>query len=139
MANPPITIGPFTNVPAPGSPIRSDWPQQITNYVLETRNGFTWQTSFDGGPAQQGARLVQSRIIVVTTNASGDATIGFPFPFTDTAYAIVLSNVEPSLPHVQTIRTRNTTGIVINVRTLAGGGIVASASTAVSVLAIGRF
>lgn len=30
---PPITIGPFANVPAPGSPIRSDWPQQITNYV----------------------------------------------------------------------------------------------------------
>ncbi len=33
-ANPPITIGPFANVPAPGSPIRSDWPQQITNYVV---------------------------------------------------------------------------------------------------------
>lgn len=33
MANPPITIGPFTNVPAPGSPIRSDWPQSISNFV----------------------------------------------------------------------------------------------------------
>ena len=32
-AAPPITIGPFTNVPAPGSPIRSDWPQQISQYV----------------------------------------------------------------------------------------------------------
>lgn len=35
MANPPITIGPFANVPAPGSPIRSDWAQQITQYVVD--------------------------------------------------------------------------------------------------------
>jgi hypothetical protein len=33
-AAPPLTIGPFTNVPAPGSPIRSDWPQTITSYLL---------------------------------------------------------------------------------------------------------
>lgn len=32
-ASPPIIIGPFTNVPAPGSPIRSDWPQDISTYV----------------------------------------------------------------------------------------------------------
>jgi hypothetical protein len=36
QANPPITIGPFDNVPAPGSPVRSDWPQQITNYAVDT-------------------------------------------------------------------------------------------------------
>jgi hypothetical protein len=35
MANPPITIGPFANVPAPGSPIRSDWAQQISTYVWQ--------------------------------------------------------------------------------------------------------
>lgn len=35
MANPPITIGPFANVPAPGSPMRSDWPQQISHWVTE--------------------------------------------------------------------------------------------------------
>jgi len=34
--NPPVTIGPFTNVPAPGSGVKSDWAQQITNYVLRT-------------------------------------------------------------------------------------------------------
>ncbi|HEY6416330.1 MAG TPA: hypothetical protein VIX41_08835 [Acidimicrobiales bacterium] len=42
MAAPPITIGPFNNVPAPGSPIRSDWPQSISTYVannLPVRNG----------------------------------------------------------------------------------------------------
>lgn len=32
-ANPPITIGPFTNVPAPGSPIRSDWAQQTATVL----------------------------------------------------------------------------------------------------------
>jgi hypothetical protein len=33
--NPPITIGPFANVPAPGSGVKSDWAQQITHYVTE--------------------------------------------------------------------------------------------------------
>jgi hypothetical protein len=33
MANPPITVGPFNNVPAPGSPIRSDWPQSVTAWL----------------------------------------------------------------------------------------------------------
>jgi len=37
QANPPIVIGPFANVPAPGSPIRSDWPQQISQYAWDTR------------------------------------------------------------------------------------------------------
>lgn len=32
--NPPIVIGPFTNVPAPGSGVKSDWCQQITTYVV---------------------------------------------------------------------------------------------------------
>lgn len=35
MANPPITIGPFANVPAPGSPIKSDWPQQTAQYIYD--------------------------------------------------------------------------------------------------------
>lgn len=33
--NPPITIGPFANVPAPGSGVKSDWAQQISHYVTE--------------------------------------------------------------------------------------------------------
>lgn len=35
MPAPPIVIGPFDNVPAPGSPIRSNWPQEITQYVVD--------------------------------------------------------------------------------------------------------
>lgn len=34
-ANPPMTIGPFTDVPAPGSPIRSDWPQSASHYITD--------------------------------------------------------------------------------------------------------
>ena len=45
--NPPITIGPFANVPAPGSGVKSDWAQQITNYVL--RGAWTPVTVFTNG------------------------------------------------------------------------------------------
>ena len=36
MATSPITIGPFDNVPAPGSPIASAWAQEITTYVVNS-------------------------------------------------------------------------------------------------------
>lgn len=39
MANPPITIGPFDNVPAPGSPIRSDWPQEAAQWIAAVDAG----------------------------------------------------------------------------------------------------
>jgi len=39
LAAPPIVIGPFTNVPAPGSPIRSDWPQTISQYCADGKAG----------------------------------------------------------------------------------------------------
>ena len=39
QANPPITIGPFSNVPAPGSPIRSDWPQSISTFTNKLPRG----------------------------------------------------------------------------------------------------
>lgn len=35
MANPPGTIGPFTNVPQPGSPMRSDWPIQASTLITQ--------------------------------------------------------------------------------------------------------
>lgn len=35
--NPPITIGPFSDVPAPGSLIASAWPQHITTFVTTTQ------------------------------------------------------------------------------------------------------
>ena len=46
MANPPISIPPFANVPAPGSPIKSDWPQQITQYVVDIQARIAGGSSF---------------------------------------------------------------------------------------------
>ena len=43
MANPPIVIGSFDNVPAPGSPIKSDWPQEISTYVQALPRGLVAQ------------------------------------------------------------------------------------------------
>jgi len=40
--NPPITIGIFNNVPAPGSGIQSAWAQQISR-VVGLRTGGTWR------------------------------------------------------------------------------------------------
>ena len=50
MANPPITIGPFTNVPAPGSPIRSDWTQQITTYAVDIEARTAYVVAGVAGP-----------------------------------------------------------------------------------------
>jgi hypothetical protein len=53
MANPPVTIGPFTNVPAPGSGVKSDWPQQISTYVAPT--AWTAPAAFTNGWVQFGS------------------------------------------------------------------------------------
>jgi hypothetical protein len=59
MASPPITIGPFDNVPAPGSPIRSNWPQEISQYVT-----FLGQTA--------GAWTTWGGVETVLTDAGGN-------------------------------------------------------------------
>lgn len=64
QANPPIVVGGYTNVPAPGSPIRSDWPQQITNDVV---------THHANQPA-----IIMSGKVSVTTDANGNAAINLP-------------------------------------------------------------
>lgn len=103
MANPPITIGPFANVPAPGSPIRSDWPQQITNYVVgrtaiigqgatlvpagnvdvnvtsfTALTGITWDVTIPAGGGRLTAVVNVTALQVVTAdiNAQVQLTIG---------------------------------------------------------------
>lgn len=39
----PVTIGPFDNVPAPGDPITSAWPQEISTYVNALPRGLIAQ------------------------------------------------------------------------------------------------
>jgi hypothetical protein len=93
MANPPIVIGPFDNVPAPGSPIRSDWTQEITHYVVDLADYIrflraqaygarrsttditpadTWGTvaAVDVNPALAGTWLIAGTAVLQTTVAS---------------------------------------------------------------------
>lgn len=67
MANPPITIGPFANVPAPGSPIRSDWAQQITNYVTGLAGAATALPAVFTGPVG-GGTITSTAVTVGTLN-----------------------------------------------------------------------
>lgn len=99
--NPPIVIGPFANVPAPGSGVKSDWAQQITNYVTRMAatgvytpplvgmvvgsgggalNSATW--TYVGGPnvGDVGLLHITGMILLGSSGASvpGPVTIGFP-------------------------------------------------------------
>ena len=76
MANPPITIGPFTNVPAPGSPIRSDWAQQITNFVWANP-----RVAVNGTGVPTNKVQIVAANVVVTTNAGANATVPFVTAF----------------------------------------------------------
>lgn len=78
--NPPIVIGPFANVPAPGSGVKSDWAQQITNYVLRT----PWTApAFTNGwvnfsAAYQGARYRKVGDVVEIEGLIMNGTLGQP-------------------------------------------------------------
>src|SRR5215468_72001 len=41
MASPPITIGELTDVPAPLSPVKSAWAQEVSNRVVQRFANFT--------------------------------------------------------------------------------------------------
>ena len=55
MANPPGVIPPYSNVPAPGSPVRSDWAIQLTNQVV--RHGCSLTLGSQSIPANTPADL----------------------------------------------------------------------------------
>ena len=80
-ANPPITIGPFTNVPAPGSPIRSDWPQSISDFVNKLRgDALVGTASLVVAPITASSRPWQvAGTYAATTTAGGAFTIPFGF------------------------------------------------------------
>lgn len=103
MANPPITIGPFTNVPAPGSPIRSDWPQQITTYVVNRTSYSVARIVFNG---------------TVTTNASAD----FAVPTGFAPSAAICQGFDPAYPTTYIVRDLNSTQVVWRAFESFGGG-----------------
>lgn len=51
-ANPPVTVGELTDVPAPGSPIASAWAQEVSNRIM---NRFATKTALDAWAAANGS------------------------------------------------------------------------------------
>lgn len=98
MANPPITIGPFTNVPAPGSPIRSDWPQSISTFVTALPRGLRVRRTKAANESGFGAEAVI-------------ADLGFTVPL-----AGRWSDVHFALAAVQTIAPSSGTYIIVRLR-----------------------
>jgi len=115
QAAPPITIGPFTNVPAPGSPIRSDWPQSISDYVAKLpltqggAGGFTTNASGDVGitfPTAFKAGTVP--VVVICGNTETQAEMNFaiqaaPTPVSATGFAFRAFNTNTGTAQVNTI------------------------------------
>jgi hypothetical protein len=54
-ANPPITIGELTDVPAPGSPIASPWAQEVSNRIIHR---FANKAALDAWAAANGSYAV---------------------------------------------------------------------------------
>ena len=113
MANPPIVIGAFANVPAPGSPIRSDWAQQATRAVIHVFASIAARDAWTGPP--DGARcyvtanqrdyrrvggvwesvpIVIAGQVTVTGDASGNASFNFARPFPAVPNPVMMSCID---------------------------------------------
>jgi hypothetical protein len=101
MANPPIVIGTFDNVPAPGSPIRSDWPQEIstlvTAHTVDIAAAMVHSTLF--GVDKIGLLRLAGGNSVQTSNANGELSIVFahPFAFAPLCFAMTANPVQSTL------------------------------------------
>lgn len=63
------TIGPFTNVPTPGDPIKSDWSQTISTYVAKVPRGYRGVGVGSAGDVGFSASAVDVPGLTVTWNA----------------------------------------------------------------------
>jgi hypothetical protein len=80
MANPPIPIGPFTNVPAPGSPIASAWAQQVTQYFSDAVRVYANQAAMlaDPRPPANGAQAITTDNYALWVRRAGAWEIMWP-------------------------------------------------------------
>lgn len=71
--NPPITIGPFDNVPAVGSSVASDWAQDITTFVtgVQTLDQLTATTRIDTPDLQASTKIVTPLVQAGAVTVSG--------------------------------------------------------------------
>ena len=116
-AAPPIVIGPFDNVPAPGSPIRSDWPQEITNYVVDLRNGLMF---------------LRSGSTSVTTDPSGLASVTYGITYPFAPYVNVTVESLAAGPYMAMLHSRTTTYFVFWLINTTTGAVYANAGVTVN-------
>lgn len=138
LASPPVVIGPFDNVPAPGSPIRSDWPQEISSYVVTlaaTDNRTSARTQLRGGSLTDNGPLIMSGTAVLSTDPTGYVTVGYPVPFTANGTPVGWP-AEPSFDDRFTVQAMGTTSFTMLVRNGAGAA-KASSTVVVAWIAIG--
>lgn len=101
MANPPITIGPFDNVPAQGSPIRSNWPQEISTVVTEMLRRYPRAKFAAGIGASSGGNLPNMQVMNWTADE-------LPVPGLVLFWVLIQVNM--------------TTGTTYQISTVAGAG-----------------
>lgn len=117
MANPPITVGPFTNVPAPGSAIASAWAQTISDY--------TWKRikSRFGGINDDAATLrvqMYADVFTGTVDSNGLALVTFTQPFGANPIVVASNNVFPGNGIIAMAFSVNTTDFTIGFYNAAG-------------------
>ena len=135
MAGPEVTPQTYSIPPAhvaAGELIESAWG----NSVVDTFALYATHTSHNAGVTNAGGLLINTRIQTLTTNASGDASAGFAFPFA-TPPAVVACGAEPLLPYLFTTRGITTSTVTWSVRTLENT-LVANGSCSVIYIAIGQ-
>ena len=132
-ANPPITIGPFANVPAPGSPIRSDWAQQITTYAYDLLR----IPNVLQGAGDEGHLKIETKTSSVTTDAQGFATVMFNTGFT-TPPVVIPCNAVWNATHVFSTASGTNTTFTVNVRYWPDGALAGNSAVSFNWIAIGR-
>lgn len=118
MANPPITIGQFDNVPAPGSPIRSAWPQEISTVV-------------------NGLGVVRSGLSFLSTDAAGLVRVPYGYNYPTIPPAVSIMNGDPSHSHIYIAQTMETSGFYMFVRQATTAAPVANTAIAVRWIVFG--
>jgi hypothetical protein len=134
MANPPITIGPFANVPAPGSGIRSDWAQQISTWV----DGMQLPNTLGGQAHPYGRLQIVTGQVAVVLDANGNVAVAFPgAPFVNVV-SVVATNTKFPVVHVVSAVSLTLSGFTLAVNRLDTGAPAASEACQATYIAIGR-
>lgn len=123
MANPPISIPPFSNVPAPGAPVASSWAQQITQYAVDRK--FHIAGTVGGTVVASGSVIVMSLTTpVLPTGRALQVTycLAFKQPSSG-AFDIVFAGPGYTITHQQGTGSNATGEIVSYTRVIATTGV----------------